>query len=150
MPSITAKGLVSFLRPANVSAPTQLEQEIIILFNSLFPEMQGDLFSYIQNSGCSCKDRLIMALNRNPEQAEQMVKVIYKDIPVGRSVPEFAITQEDVADATIITSAAGRVVTIEPDNDQYRALLRKMYAAREVYQGVFIKFDKDSWTLYFY
>jgi hypothetical protein len=147
---ITAKGLVSFLSPANVSAPTQFEQDIIRLFNQLFPELQGDLFSFIQNSGCSCKQRLIDTLNRNPEQAELLVKEIYKESPPGRPIPEFAISTEDVTDPTTVTSAAGKVITIPADNEEYRKLLRKMYADRQVYQGIFMKFEPKTWTLYFY
>lgn len=150
MPSITAKGLLGFVRPSNPEAPSPLEIELVALFNQLFPEMQGDLFSYIQNSECGCKTRLIDALNRNPEQAEQLVKLIYRDVPVGRPVPEFAITTEETVDPATLTSIAGTVLDIEPTRDAYRAQLRQLYAERKVYQGVFIEFKPDTWTLYFY
>lgn len=150
MPSITAKGLVSFLRPANLDAPTEPEKELILLFNVLFPELQGDLFSFMQDKTCGCKARLIEALNRNPEQAEQLVQAIYKDLPVGRPIPEFVITKEDTVDPTTLISIAGETMTIEPDRHAYKQTLRKLFAERKVYQGIFIQFNPESWTLYFY
>jgi hypothetical protein len=150
MPSITAKGILGFLRPSNPQAPSPLEIEIVTLFNRLFPELQGDLFSFLQNQECSCKTRLTEALNRNPAQAEQLVKLIYKDVPLGRPAPEFAITPEDTSDPGTLTSIAGLVLDIEPDRDAYRTQLRQFYAERKVYQGVFIEFKPTAWTLYFY
>lgn len=150
MPSITAKGLLGFIRPSNPESPSPLEIELVTLFNQLFPEMQGDLFSYIQNSECGCKTRLFDALNRNPVQAERLVKLIYRDVPPGRPIPEFAITTEETVDPATLTSIAGTVIDIEPSRDAYRAQLRQLYAERKVYQGVFIEFNPTVWTLYFY
>jgi hypothetical protein len=150
MPSITAKGLLGFVRPSNPDAPSPLEIELVTLFNQLFPELQGDLFSFIQNSECGCKTRLSDALNRNPAQAEQLVRLIYRDVPAGRPTPEFAIVAEDTTDPATLTSIAGTVLDIEPTREAYRAQLRQLYAERKVYQGVFIEFKPDLWTLYFY
>lgn len=150
MPSITAKGLLGFIRPSNPDAPSPLEIELVTLFNKLFPEMQGDLFSFLQNSECGCKSRLADALNRNPEQSEQLVRLIYRDVPPGRPVPEFSITQEETVDPATLTSIAGTVLDIEPTREAYKTQLRKLYAERKVYQGVFIEFTPEAWTLYFY
>jgi hypothetical protein len=150
MPSITAKGLLGFVRPSNPNAPSPLEIELVTLFNQLFPEMQGDLFSFLQDSTCGCKTRLIEALNRNPAQAEQLVKLIYRDVPAERPAPEFAITTEDVTDPATLTSIAGTVMDIEPSRDAYRTQIRQLYAERKVYQGVFLEFKPNTWTLYFY
>lgn len=150
MPSITAKGLLGFIRPANPDAPSPLEIELVTAFNALFPELQGDLFSFIQNQECGCKARLADALNRNPEQAEELVRLIYKGMPIGRPVPEFAITTEETVDPATLTSIAGTVLDVDPTREAYRAQLRQLYAERKVYQGVFIEFKPDAWTLYFY
>jgi hypothetical protein len=150
MPSITAKGVLGFIRPSNPQAPSAAEIELVTLFNKLFPELQGDLFSFLQNHECGCKVRLIEALNRNPAQAEQLVQLIYRDVPPGRPLPEFAITTEDTTDPSTLTSIAGTVLEIEPTREAYRAQLRQLFAERKVYQGVFIEFEPDAWTLYFY
>lgn len=150
MPSITASGLVSFLRPASLDAPTEHEQFVIREFNRLFPELQGDLFSYLQDKTCGCKNRLIDALNRNPEQAEEIVRAVYKDMPEGRPKPEFAITQEDVVDPTMLTSIAGTILKIPAEPSVYKTTLRKLYAERKVYQGIHIDVRPDEWTLFFY
>lgn len=150
MPSITASGLVSFLRPAQLDAPSEHERSILLLFNQLFPELQGDLYSYLQDKTCGCKDRLIQALNRNPEQAEEIVRAVYKDLPEGRPKPEFAITQEDVSDPTTLTSIAGHIETIPAEPHIYRALIRRLYAERKVYQGVCIQPVENKWQLFFY
>jgi hypothetical protein len=150
MPSITAKGILGFLRPVNPQAPTPLEIAVVAEFNLLFPELQGDLFSYIQNSECGCRHRIAEALNRNPEQSERLVRVIYKDLPAGRPLPEFVITPEDTTDTHTLTSIAGTIIDIEPSREAYRAALRKLYAERKVYQGVFIERSTTAWTLYFY
>jgi len=150
MPSITAKGILGFVRPSNPEAPSPLEIELVTLFNKLFPELQGDLFSFLQNSECGCKNRLTDALNRNPQQAEQLVKLIYKDVPEGRPIPEFAITVADTSDPATLISIAGTVIDVEPSKEAYRAQIRQLYAERKVYQGVFIEFKPSTWTLYFY
>lgn len=150
MPSITAKGILGFVRPANPQAPTPTEIELVQQFNLLFPELQGDLFSFLQDSTCGCKTRLMEGLNRNPAQAEQLVRLIYRDVPVGRPTPEFAITTEDTTDPATLTSIAGTVVDIDPNRDAYRTYLRQLYAERKVYQGVFLEFKPAAWTLYFY
>jgi len=152
MPSITAKGLLGFLRPSNPQAPSPLELELIQKFNHLFPELQGDFFSYLQNAECGCKDRLMEALNRNPDQAEELVRIIYRDVgaQIGRPVPAFAITVEDTTDPATLTSIAGDVLDIEPTRDAYRQTLRQLYADRKVYQGLVLERQSDRWTLYFY
>ena len=150
MPSITAQGLLGFLRPSNPQSPSPLELELIQRFNIEFPELQGDLFSYLTNTECGCKARLVEALNRNPEQAEQLVRLIYKDLPPGRPVPEFAITVEDTTDPNTLTSIAGQVIDIEPTREAYRHQIRQLYAERKVYQGLVLERSPDRWTLYFY
>jgi hypothetical protein len=150
MPSITAAGLASFLRPIDVDKPTESEFELIDQFNALFPELQGDLFSYMQNKECGCKQRIIAALNRSPEQAEQLVQLVYKDLPPTRPRPTFEITQEDVVDPTTLTSYAGNIVVIDADQAEYRKLIRKLYAERKVYQGLFIEKLYTQWKIFFY
>ena len=150
MPSITASGLVSFLRPAQLDAPTEHERSILLLFNRLFPELQGDLYSYLQDKTCGCKDRLIAALNRNPEQAEEIVRAVYKDLPEGRPRPEFAITYEEAVDPTSLTTIAGHIETIPADPEAYRTYIRRLHAERKVYQGICIRPVDNLWQLFFY
>ena len=150
MPSITAKGLLSFLRPHDLNAPTSAEQELVREFNIRFPEMMNDMFSYLQDETCGCKDRLIAALNANPEQAEQLVGVIYKNLPPDRPKPTFAITKAPVDDPTVLISIAGDVMEIPQDTAEYRKLLRQLYAERKVYQGLFIMPTANTWRLFFY
>lgn len=148
--TITAAAAIGFIRPAKADAPTERESVIIKKFLELFPDQSEHVLSYITDSACNCRVFLIKALNERPDLAQQFVDFLYSNLPDYIPRPKFVVTFDTIEKRAEGIQYYGDIVEIPQDPAAYRNLIHALYAARKVFNGLFILPTEKTWKIFFY
>jgi hypothetical protein len=131
---LAAAEIIQYIKPKDVTSPTEREAALKSKFLSLFPEQANNVASYITNPNCSCKSALISSLNDNPSKATQMISAIAGE---GEQPTFVVVGDPNKLEGAI--SIAGQVAIIPASPEQYKLLINQLARDNKTYKGLTVK-----------